>query len=164
MHRVNARGRGWRWLVLAALCISGAVGCGREEPNPLPAREERAADKHPPSAGRFVDLRPRAGDVLVPPRIGFRWRYLAGADSVGELGSEGSNPSAEDHGPAPAFRLQVVDSLNVPYVRTETRDSDIRVTLPPGTPPGIYAWWVECVAPDDTTVLAASDRETFRIE
>jgi hypothetical protein len=94
----------------------------------------------------------------VPPRIGLRWVYLAENSGGASSGGDGGT------GPAPVrFRVQIVDSLGTPYVRTETREQDIRVTLPPETPPGIYYWWVESVPDHDTTAVSVSARESFRI-
>jgi hypothetical protein len=150
--------------LIATVMLSG---CGREGGEQARTGSEEAAPANPASvaAGRFFDLRPRAGDILVPPRIGLRWRY----DPSGSAGPGGGGAASDSLADRPfeisglVFRVHVVDSLDVPYVETRTWDTDIRVTLPPRTPPGTYFWWVESLAEDDTTILAASERQSFRI-
>ena len=153
------------------------VGCGRDSDPPA---EEQTT--HTVAATRneewFHDLRPKAGDVLVPPRIGLRWGYVPSTETGGWPGAVDSTaadsllggsslPDSARRTMAPTgifFRVHVVDSLDVPYIETETRETDIRVTLPPETPPGTYSWWIESFLEGDTNAVAVSVRETFRIE
>lgn len=179
MHRLSLS----RWKTRPLPCfwtlflvVVACVGCGGDaEP---PAEE---GTTHTPAATRneewFRDLRPKAGDVLVPPRIGLRWEYspstemavagsadsVAAADSLGGASFSDSARSAVAP-PGIFFRVHVVDSLDVPYVETETRETDIRVTLPPETPPGTYSWWIESFREGDADAVAVSTRETFRIQ
>lgn len=162
--------------ILCPLLIASALGCGGEsEPKPRPGEQApppagaAAADAAVANEGWFYDLRPKAGDVLVPPRIGLRWQYIP-STMPGEIGSmsDSIQSSAADSAvsriPGITFRVHVVDSLDVPYIRTETKETDVRVTLPPETPPGAYSWWVESFAEGSATIIATSERQTFQIQ
>ncbi|MEZ4648393.1 MAG: hypothetical protein R3E97_06295 [Candidatus Eisenbacteria bacterium] len=76
-QRLGVDGRARRRLLWLAL---GAViaGCGGE---PGTTTQDPASAVELPNP--FTELRPHAGDVLVPPQIGFRWA-LSGADGSEE--------------------------------------------------------------------------------
>jgi hypothetical protein len=161
------------WIPLTIAVLGG--GCG-EEPAPDQEVEHAHSDTTERNSHWFLDMKPRDGDVLVPPRIGLRWQYVPST----ETGMPGSTSSVSDSllmgsppdsqpprlpvPPGIAFHVHVVDSLDVPYIDTETKETDIRVTLPPETPPGSYSWWIESFAEGDTNVIARSERQTFEIE
>jgi hypothetical protein len=172
-----------RWKVATVLCLPAlfvfSLTCGGCGSDPEPAEERTATQTALATKNEewFHDLRPNAGDVLVPPRIGLRWEYVPSngmgglpyeADSTAAdalLGGSSVPDSARRAAPAGTFfRVHVVDSLDVPYVEHETRETDIRVTLPPETPPGTYSWWIESFLEGGTDAVAVSARETFRIE
>lgn len=179
MHRLSLS----RWKTATVLCIpalfllSLGVGCG-SDPEPAEERTTTQTTVATKNGEWFHDLRPNAGDVLVPPRIGLRWEYVP-SNEMGGLPDEADSTAADSllggssipdsarRTTTPAgtfFRVHVVDSLDVPYVEHETRETDIRVTLPPETPPGTYSWWIESFLEGDTNAVAVSSRETFRIE
>lgn len=224
------------WLVVASAWVSA---CGSDPP-----RDAADEPEDPPELPNpFDHLRPRAGDVLVPPLIGFRWDWnhagsdepgsnglaqgefspLAGRteaggpgetpaddedppdgvqddDSEDDAGSDtqhradssepedpdappdlegGDQPSERDRvdaypieGPAPSrvvlpedplFRVVLVDSIGAIYARVITTATSVRVPLPPNTGPGPYWWYVEQLAPGDSTLVAKSVTETFEI-
>ena len=69
-------------LMAAFIVLAGTsfLGCGRDG-EPAESGEETAADSIP---NFFTDLRPRSGDVLVPPQIGFRWTWAGAAADAGD--------------------------------------------------------------------------------
>ena len=72
-------GRAWPAALLSGLLALGflAGGCGGQ----TETQEEVAPAPELPNP--FSELRPRAGDVLVPPQIGFRW-VLTGAEDASD--------------------------------------------------------------------------------
>lgn len=67
-------GRATPALFAALLLFVVFAACGRGEEDSAAAAAEEEAEVVLPNP--FVDLRPKAGDVLVPPQIGFRWRWV----------------------------------------------------------------------------------------
>lgn len=115
MVRVSRRSA---WIACAL--VSLVFGCreGGDEAAPVPDAPRSTSMENVPN--RFVELRPRAGDVLVPPQIGFRWRWLEpGAELAGgatglDAGEFRSGAPAEDAVPEAASDTSLAGRASPP--------------------------------------------------
>jgi hypothetical protein len=110
-------------------------------------------------------LRPRVGDRMTLPRIGFRWTFEAGGGSTATqaslvppfLSDTDSMKAAGTE--AVRFLLHLVGPGGKPEIVKETTTQEIRLDLKNGFPVGECEWWVEALLPGGNSVC--SDRQRF---
>lgn len=128
----------------AALVASRSLGPSAPKPSPEQAPGIDAASGIDTVA--FRQLRPRNGDHMAPPRIGFRWSFPP--DSVGADGVR--------------FRLHIQGPDGVQEITRETGDTHLNVDLAPSFPLGECEWWVEAIRPGKPGLRSKAER--FRLE
>jgi hypothetical protein len=168
-----------RVLMLFVLGMLGLLGL-RTPPAPVtpvpkavPGRIDGSAPAPP---GSFQAMRPRLGDHMTLPRIGFRWAFdgvrawthMGGTGTASEASMVPSFPSGDSIGVAVSrarqqvrFLLHLVGPGGGPEIRQETTQSQVRLNLRNTLPPGEYQWWVEAFVPGMPPV--SSPRERFAL-
>jgi hypothetical protein len=151
-------------VLLGALAVLGI----RHFPGPSPLK---APEPSKPTSGvqpfhwALSKLRPRLGDRMTLPRIGFRWS-LEGTDGAPVSQASlvppffthtDSMKAAGSH--AVRFLLHLVGPGGKPEIVQETTTQEMRLDLKNGFPVGECEWWVEARMPGGTSVC--SDRQRF---
>jgi hypothetical protein len=95
-------------------------------------------------------MRPRAGDKMTLPRVGFRWIWSP--DSA-----RATVPSTQVK-----FRVHLVSSDGGHEVTRQSAESRAHVNLRDGFPIGECQWWVEALVPGYPPVRSA--KQTFLLE
>jgi hypothetical protein len=123
-----------------------------------------------PTTSLFSGLRPKAGDHMTLPRLGFRWsfemtpgsprgvsqasimpRFRSSSDSSNGTGTRGNI----------RYVLHLVGPGGQPEITKESSEPELRVNLKKDFPPGDCEWWVEALIPGQPPV--ASEREKFTL-
>jgi hypothetical protein len=156
-----------RLAVLLFLGALGMVGLRSFTSHPSTPAKPQAPDpqKGTTAAGDFGGMRPRKGDHMTPPRIGFRWKFDL------QKRSGDSSPSQASMMPSFFNRSDSTDAQGIKYVlhvvgpggqeiTRETAKPNLRLNLKKNDlPPGECEWWVEACVPGLPPV--ASPREHF---
>lgn len=165
---------------LALLVFLGALGflgvrlASHSAPTAKPSLEPEAT---PTNAGTFSELRPRTGDHMALPRIGFRWTFDGQAASPKSASTRpgasknisqasmvprflsGSDSSREDG--AVRYVLHLAGPGGTPEITKESSEPSLRLNLKKDFPTGECEWWIEAFVPGQPP--ATSPRERFTL-
>lgn len=147
-------------LVLGVLGVAGLIGAAAllhpgRAPRALPkGPEEEAAAAGAgatPSAapGVFSRMRPRSGDRMAWPRIGFRWSFQPDGDTLAA-------------GAGVTYRVHVAGPGGEPTRVVESDAPEATLDLDDRFPFGECSWWIEASRPGHTTLR--SPTETFELQ
>jgi hypothetical protein len=138
--------------------------------SPTSARSAIPKPEQPAAApcATLDSLRPRAGDHMTLPRVGFRWSFnptpgssptiskasmipsfLSGTDSVS------TRPRLDI---SPRFILHLLGPGGHPEITKETSATEVRLNLTKGFSPGDCEWWVEALIPGAQSITSARER------
>jgi hypothetical protein len=135
-----------------AALVAAAALIGARLLQPPAAKPPHPAQPAPDSTSARLDtltfsqLRPREGDHMAPPRIGFRWSFRADSAAGAET----------------LFRVHLRSVERGVEVTRDTRESSLNVDLAPSYPLGPCEWWVEAIRPGHPVIRSRS--ESFRLE
>jgi hypothetical protein len=154
---------------LGVLALLGALAFLGVRHSPAPAPVKAPEPSKPVSGVQpfhwaLSKLRPRLGDRMTLPRVGFRWSLERGDATVAQaslvppfLSDTDSMKAAGTH--AVRFLLHLVGPGGKPEIVRETTTQEVRLDLKDGFPVGECEWWVEARMPGGTSVC--SDRQRF---
>jgi hypothetical protein len=144
------RGAGLVLLGVLGVAVVRALLPGRTAFEATPALTSAADSLAVTDPKAFRSLRPRVGDKMTPPRIGFRWTWVP--DSA-----RATVPANQVK-----FRVHLVSSDGTHEITRQVGDSRVHVNLRDDFPTGDCQWWVEALVPGWPSVCSA--RETFLLE
>jgi hypothetical protein len=142
-----------RLAVLVVLGILGILGArtlfqGRPNTVPVPPAAPGTDSLGVTNAAAFRGLRPREGDKMTPPRIGFRWTW---------------NPDSARVAPGPVkFRVHLVSPDGAHEVSRQVSEPKAHVNLRDSFPTGKCEWWVEAIVPGSPPIRSA--KQNFLLE
>ena len=94
-------------------------------------------------------MRPRAGDRMAPPRLGFRWLYRPD--------STGAPPPSDVR-----FRVHLNGPGGAPQRIVESNTTEATLDLDDSFPLGACSWWIEAIRPGQASLR--SQAETFDLQ
>jgi hypothetical protein len=166
--------RRWPPRRIAAVVVLGVLGVLGIRSIPHHAAPVAPIGPSPQKAGAlpvgdFRELRPRAGDHMTPPRIGFRWKFDHGEFNETSSSQASMAPSvvppffskrdSTRNGGTIRFVLHLIPAGGGAEVTKEADRDGVRINLSKSFPPGECEWWVEAVVPGEAPVV--SPREHF---
>lgn len=157
-------------LVFFTLLALLGVRNGRAPAGPAAKEATKPQSKPLLSLVRFSRLRPRTGDHMVLPRIGFRWSFGPGSEAAGDSGAaeqasfvpssflSGADSIRAAGTNAIRFLLHLVGPGGRPEIVRETTASEINLDLKGKLPAGECEWWVEAKLPGHDPVCSGKER------
>ncbi len=127
--------------IAAVAILFAARSCSPDPPPEAPAATPAVAEAALDTPS-FQDLRPRHGDVMARPRIGFRWIYRPAGGT----------------GDSVRYFLHLVGGDSTSEIVRESARSELNVDLAEQFPPGDCSWWVEARRPDGSRVRSRPER------
>jgi len=161
-----------RWSLLMVLGILSALGVHHagtrlsgQPAESAPTPERKAANL----STLFSGMRPRQGDRMAPPRIGFRWSFedAGAADGVVHASFMPPLRATADTTVAMAgkgirFLLHILGPGGKPEITKETLTPEVQLSLKEGFPEGECEWWVEALVPGAEPIT--SPRKKFVLD
>jgi hypothetical protein len=153
-------------LFLGALGLLGFRFVSTQAGHPAKPATPRPGGSPTPAASFFAGLRPRLGDHMTLPRIGFRWAFDPSGKDAQNVTQASLVPSflarpdsaASAMGEKVRYVLHLLGPGGAPEVTKESSESSLRMNLRKDFPTGECEWWVEAYVPGQPPLVSPKER------